>query len=147
MTTYTEGIRGGDFLLSYVSPQANLFSCIVSTAAAGGNQSATQVIGLPVVVDFEAKTADLVAVASFGTANGFIVAGDTFDTTAQGTALPNAYTIVAKDGVAINEDALPATDAEGTAINAAAITSLEGAAGLAGFAFRNEPATKESQTS
>ena len=147
MTTYTEGVRGGDFLISYTSSQANLFSITVSTAAAGGSQTAAQVIGLPVLIDFEAKTAVLLATSAFGTANGFIVAGDTFSAVAQGTALPTKYTCVAKDGVVINEDAFPATDAEANNIDATAITALVGAAGLAGVTFRNEPASKSTQTS
>jgi hypothetical protein len=84
-------------------------------------------------------------VADFATANGFVVQGQPFSDIAQGTALEGKYQVVGKDGVAVNQDAIPATDAGGTDIDAAAKTALRGAALLSGFTFRNESPTKQTQ--
>jgi len=144
-TVFQEPKRGGDFLISYTSPQANMFSAKVSTSATGGDQSAEQIAGLPVLLDEDAGTAVLLGVADFATANGFLVHGDPFKDVAQNTELPELYSVVAKAGVAVNESVIPATDAEGTPIDAAAKAALRGATLLAGFTFRKESPTKETQ--
>lgn len=144
MTQKTLGGVAGDFIVHMESPQKCLTYGHVTAPAAGGDFAKANIVAYPLLAsNVLAKAGDEANVVAFLIAGEPISALGNNEST---TGVPY-YTILSKfDGVVLNEDAIPTTDAAATpgTFNK---TNIKAATGLADVKWVAEPDNQSEQTS